>query len=185
MQTDVRLLLTVTVPDQVTADFFDSSAANPPVLSPTDPSQFATKSQAASISLISFANSGAFGNIPLQSFGAKLDLSPLTYPSISDANVSLSRIQPTADFNTKRSEDTDLRASALEAFAESATFELEVAIRALPELPEEYGVCVRAHGVLCYCLLGLASCVTETSLTNAVSCTCRDYLSYELATPSL
>lgn len=150
-------MLTVTVPDQSTADLFHNSTSQPPVPSPTEPRGFATKAEAAALALSSLAHAGTLQDIPLASLGANLVLSPFLYPTVLEANISISFLDASRKFTVAQNPRVDSRASALEAFAEAAAFELAVAVRALPELPDSIGVCYHHHPYIslhafCLCL---------------------------------
>lgn len=139
MQVIVPLRLTVTVPDQRTADYLHTTAAHPPVLSP-DTSSFATRAQAAAMALTTKARARTFYDMHMPNFGTSLWTSSVTYPTISEANVSVYFIQPDDRFVSEQSPFTDSNSNTLEAFAEASAYELEVAIQTLTDLPDSLGV---------------------------------------------
>lgn len=142
------MILTMTVPDQLTADFFHFTAAcrhrgfdaAVPVPSVDDPNIYASKAEAAAIAVTSLLNDGHFMHLQMHDFGSSLDSSHLSYPNVREANVSIVLRHPPAMFVAQQSPEVDRRATALEAFAEVAAFELKVAVRALGELPDSIRV---------------------------------------------
>lgn len=145
MQVTVPLLLTVTVLDQLTADLFHSSKADPPVVLPDEPGALASRAQAAALAMSALAHAGTFQDIPLADFADSLDRSPLLFPTVLEANVSIVFPEASASFTAFQSPEVDGRAMSLVAFAEAAAFELELAVRALPELPDSIGVCHKVN----------------------------------------
>ena len=87
MQVDVPLTITLTVPDQATADTIHSSVAQPAFPSPGAPFLDATRADAAALALTSLIQADTFFNLGLPSLGAVLEQSPMQYPSVSDAQV--------------------------------------------------------------------------------------------------
>jgi hypothetical protein len=140
VQVTAPLFLTLTVPDQVTADLMHGTAAEPSFPSPRDPSALASRADAAALALTSLARTGAFHDIPIPTLAANLQLSPLLYPVVADANVSLIFIDNSANFTAVRSPQVDTLQASLLAFAEAAAFELEISLRTLPELTDSINV---------------------------------------------
>jgi hypothetical protein len=134
VQVTVPLTLTLTVPDQFTADLFHTSAAKPSYPSPLNPSAFATRADAAALALSGLARAGAFHDIPMPSLAANLKLSRLKYPVVTDTNVSMIFTETSDNFTALRSPEVDTLQESLLAFAEATAFELDVALQALPEL---------------------------------------------------
>jgi hypothetical protein len=140
VQVNVSLLLAVTVPDLGTATHFHNSSAAPPAPSPVNPNMLATRAQAAAHALSLLVHAGAFHGIPMPNIGASLKRSALGYPAVLDANVSIMFPEASGSFQAVRSPQMDTRELTLQAFAEDAAFALEMAVRAVPDLPESIGV---------------------------------------------
>jgi hypothetical protein len=140
VQVTVPLTLTLTVPDQITADLLHTSTAEPPFPSPHNSSALATRVDAAALALSDLARSGAFHDIPMKSLAVNLQLSFLPYPVVADANVSIIITDASENFTAVRSPQVDTLQATLLAFAEAAAFELDVLLRAMPELPESFDV---------------------------------------------
>jgi hypothetical protein len=132
--------LTLTVPDQITADVMHTTAAEPPYPSPHDPSMRATRAEMAALSLSTLARSGAFLDLPMLSFAATLQLASQPYLLVADANVSIIFTEASGNFTAMRSPQVDTLEATLLAFAEAAAFELDISLRALPELPDSLQV---------------------------------------------
>jgi hypothetical protein len=145
VQVTVPLTLTLTVPDQFTADILHTSAADPSYPSPRDPSALATKADAAGLALSGLVRAGAFHDIPMPSLAVNLQHAWLTYPVVAQANVSIIFTGGFENFTAVRSPQVDTLQPSLLAFAEAAAFELDVALRALPELPDS--IDVRTSGI--------------------------------------
>jgi hypothetical protein len=140
VQVTTPLSLTVTVTDQVTADLMHTTAAQPSFPSPRDPSVLATRADAAALALTGLARAGAFHDIPMPTLAANLQLAPLLYPSVADANVSIIFTEASETFIAVQSPQVDALQASLLAFAEAAAFELEISLRSLPELPDSISV---------------------------------------------
>jgi hypothetical protein len=166
----VPLLLTATVPDQVTADRFHSSVDRSTLPSPVGPSTFATKAQAAAHALTVLVHADALRDIPMPNLDANLHLSPFSYPAVIDANVSIIFPEGSRSFNAVVSPRMDTRALALQAFAEDAAFALEVAVRAVPDLPDSIGVRCNLYsnpGTVHFCvMLCFAACLLRLTATS-------------------
>jgi hypothetical protein len=160
VQVTVPLILTLTVPDQNTADIFHTSAANPPFRSPRDPSVLATRADEAALSLSALARAGAFRDIPMPSLAANLKLATVPYPVITGANVSIIFTETSENFTAVQSEQVDTLQVSLLAFAEAAAFELHIALHALPELSESLDV---SPSALCVCLLVVRWSLLDTA----------------------
>jgi hypothetical protein len=93
----------------------------------------------------------------MPSLPACLQQSSALYPVISEANVSIILTETSGNFTSVRSPQMDTQQASLLAFAEAAALELDVSLRALPELP--YSIEVRSS-VIC---TGFAS---DWSLVN-------------------
>jgi hypothetical protein len=141
--------LTLTVPDQFTADFFHTSTAEPPYPSPQDPGVLATRADMAALALSALARSGKLHDVPMLSLAANLQLASLPYPAVADANVSIIFSEASENFTAVRSPQVDTRQAALLAFAEATASELDIALHALPVLPDAIDV---RSSVLCVCL---------------------------------
>jgi hypothetical protein len=133
--------LTLTVPDQFTADVMHTNAAEPPYPSPHDPSVRATRAEKAALALSSLARSGALLDIPMPSLAASLQLASQSYPVVVDANVSIIFTEAFENFTAMQSPQAHTLQATLLAFAEAAAFELDMTQRALPELPDSLDVC--------------------------------------------
>jgi hypothetical protein len=136
--------LTLTVPDQFTADVMHTTAAEPPYPSPHDPNVRASRAEMAAMSLSALARSGAFLDIPMPSLAATLQLASQSYPVIVDANVSIIFTEASENVTTMQSLQADTLKATLLGFA--AAFELDMSLRVLPELPDSLDVC---FGSLC------------------------------------
>jgi hypothetical protein len=75
VQVTVPLTLTLTVPDQFTADLLHPTAAEPSYPSPRDPSALATRADAAGLVLSGLVRAGAFFHVPMPSFATTSTLS--------------------------------------------------------------------------------------------------------------
>ena len=134
------LVLTVTVPDQGTADLFHNTAAHPPTLAPNNPASFASKAQAAAMALTSLTRTDIFRGINMADLGTGLAVSPLPYPVVIHANMSLTVTEAWDGFLANKSPSIDPQTTAMEAFMEAAAFELELAVASLGDLPDAMGV---------------------------------------------
>jgi hypothetical protein len=134
VQVTVPLTLTLTVPDQFTAALFHTSAAKPPYPSPLNPRAFATRADAAALALSGLARAGAFHDIPMPNLAANLKLSRLTYPVVTDSNLTMIFTETSENFTAVRSPEVNTLQESLLAFAEATAFELDVALQSLPEL---------------------------------------------------
>jgi hypothetical protein len=142
--------LTLTVPDQFTADVLHTTAAEPPYPTPHDPNVRATRADMAAMSLSTLARSGAFLDIPMLTLAANLQLASLPYPLVVDANVSIIFTEASENFTAMRSPQVDTLQPTLLAFAEAAAFELDSSLWAFPEFPDLLSVCFSA---CCVCSL--------------------------------
>jgi hypothetical protein len=133
--------LTLTVPDQITADVMHTTAAEPPYPSPHDANVGATRAQKAALALSTLARAGAFLDIPMLSLASSLQLASHPYPVVVDANVSIIFTEASENFTAMRSPPVDTLQATLLAFAEAAAFQLDISLRALPELPDSLNVC--------------------------------------------
>jgi hypothetical protein len=140
VQVTVPLILTLTVPDQFTADLFHTTAAQPSFPSPREPSALATRADAAGLALSGLARNGTFLHIPMSSFAANLQRASLPYPIVVIANVSIIMTEATVNFTAVQSPQVDSLQASLVTFAEAAAFELDVSLRALPEFPDSIDV---------------------------------------------
>ena len=136
----MHMVMTLTVPDQFTADLFHGTTATPPVPSPTDPNSLATRAEASARACSALVHAGSLLEIPLPALGAALQLSPLLYPAATDANVSIFFQAAPDGYEALQSPTMDSRASALEAVAETAAFELHEAVWRVPALTDSSGV---------------------------------------------
>jgi hypothetical protein len=134
------LTLILTVPDQYTADLFHTSAAEPPYPSLLNSSALATRADAAALALSGLARAGALYHIPMPSLAANLQLSSLNYPEVSDANVSIIFTEASENFTAVLSPEVDTLQVSLLAFAEAAAFELDIALKELPEFADSIDV---------------------------------------------
>jgi hypothetical protein len=140
VQVTVPLTLTLTVPDQFTADFLHTSTAQPSYPSPRNSSALATRVDAAGLSLSGLARNGAFHHVAMSGFAATLQRASLPYPLVVNANVSMIMAEASANFTAVRSPQVDALQASLLAFAEAAAFELHLAVQALPELTDSIDV---------------------------------------------
>jgi hypothetical protein len=136
VQVTVPLTLTLTVPDQFTADLLHASAAEPSYPSPRNPNALATRADAAGLALSGLVRAGVFLHIPMPSLAATLQRSSVPYPVVADANVSIIITEGSENFTAVRSPHVDALQESLLAFAEAAAFELDLSLRTLPELPD-------------------------------------------------
>jgi hypothetical protein len=142
--------LTLTVPDQFTADVMHTTAVDPPYPSSHDPSMRATRAEMAAMSLSILARSGAFLDIPMRTLATNLQLAAQPYPVVMDANVSIVFTEASENFTAMRSPQVDTLQATLLAFAEAAAFQLDSSLRAFPEFPDSLSVCFSA---CCVCSL--------------------------------
>ena len=140
MQVDVPLTITLTVPDQATADTIHSSVAQPAFPSPGAPFLDATRADAAALALTSLIQADTFFNLGLPSLGAVLEQSPMQYPSVSDAQVSLGFTESTGSLYAQESPSVDALGVSLEAFMEATVHELDEALLNLPDISPLAGV---------------------------------------------
>jgi hypothetical protein len=152
LQVTVPLTLTLTVPDQITADIFHTSTAEPPYRSPRDPNALATRADAAGLALSRLARDRAFHDIPVPKLAANLQLTSLQYPVVADASVSIIITAVSENFTAVRSLQVDTLQASLFAFAQAAVFELELALQALPDLHDAIQV---RFQVFIICVLAL------------------------------
>jgi hypothetical protein len=145
----VPLTLTLTVPDQFTADLLHTTAAEPSYPSPRDPSALATRADAAGLALSGLVRAGTFLHIPMPSLAATLQRSSQPYPIVADANVSIIT-EVSENFTAVRSPQVDTLQESLLAFADAAVFELDVSLRELPELSDSIHVRISVLFVDCY-----------------------------------
>jgi hypothetical protein len=142
------------VPDQFTADFFHTSTAEPPYPSPQDPGVLATRAEMAALALSALARAGALHDVPMLSLAANLQLASPPYPAVADAKVSIFFSAASENFTAVRSPQVDSWQAALLAFAEATASELDVALQALPELPDAINV---RNSVVCACFFIVGS----------------------------
>jgi hypothetical protein len=76
----------------------------------------------------------------MMSLAANLQQASLLYPVAAEANVSIIISETSENFTAVRSPQVDALQASLLAFAEAAAFELDVSLRALPELPDSVDV---------------------------------------------
>jgi hypothetical protein len=94
----------------------------------------------AAMPLSTLARAGAFLDIPMLSLAANLQQALHPYPLVIDANVSIIFMEASENFTAMRSQPVDTLQATLLAFAESAAFELDISLQALPELPDSLDV---------------------------------------------
>jgi hypothetical protein len=163
VQVTVPLTLTLTVPDQLTADLLHTTAADPSYPSPSNPSALATRADAAGLALSGLVRTGTFLHIPMPSLAATLQRTSLPYPAVADANVSIIINEGSENFTAVRSPHVDALQESLLAFAEASAFELDVSLRSLPELPDSIQARILAISVDCYLhCRGIGGLIFET-----------------------
>jgi hypothetical protein len=76
----------------------------------------------------------------MPSLAANLQLSSLNYPKVTDANVSIIFTEASENFTAVLSPEVDTLQVSLLAFAEAAAFELDIALKELPEFADSIDV---------------------------------------------
>ena len=99
--------------------------------------------------------------------GTGLTASPLSYPVFIHANMSLTVTEAWDGFVAMKSPSIDPQTTATEAFMEAAAFELDLAVTALGDLPDDIEVSKQKSFTVCYA--HYLSCTTWSDCVYVLS----------------
>lgn len=158
MQADIPLRVYLTVPDLATASSLHMATT-------------AINDAATCLGLlVSSGNLTAIDMAPLDTMLQSYP-SPAHYPEVLSANVSLLPLDESSGFVAAQCPNMNNTETSLTAMTQAASFELQEAVRQLPELSSALGVCFFSSALFLNSYFA-QSCMTSQCVSADASCLC-------------